>query len=274
MRILEHDVAEWYALSFEPAPPAILITVSETVAESVHSFLSALPSVAACFPPDIRLPDFFPPKSARWGFGRAIHTRRHEDGRITWICPLPRVLCKRHDPALEEKGGQRGFAASASLQLLFEALNAFEGATGATRPQILTVHEMCLRNSAFYGAVLFATLSPTACEWIATVNPRGVELVGVEQSIACASAKMFGTTISKIKHDCRASVCPPNSAMIRCPGNACEISTDGSRDPLDGCGMALTPHNTDSPIQQLSLLAGLAALYEFFAKELDTPLQP
>ncbi len=57
---------------------------------------------------------------------------------------------------------------------------------------------------------------------------------------------------------------------IDCPGNACGIHPDhnaGLRIEKDE-GYEFTCHNVDSPAQQLTLLAGLAALHDKARKEI------
>jgi hypothetical protein len=58
-----------------------------------------------------------------------------------------------------------------------------------------------------------------------------------------------------------------NGIVMSCPGDACEIHPDDLVMNLDG-GYELTCHNIDSPIQSLTLLAGLAALETQARREL------
>ncbi len=48
--------------------------------------------------------------------------------------------------------------------------------------------------------------------------------------------------------------------VLSCPGNACELSTDQPISGSDEMGSGISCHNLDSALQQLTLLAGFAAL--------------
>ena len=56
---------------------------------------------------------------------------------------------------------------------------------------------------------------------------------------------------------------------LRTIGNACDISTLDGEHRQPGEGHELGCHNLDTPIQQLSLLAGLATMHELAQKNID-----
>lgn len=69
-------------------------------------------------------------------------------------------------------------------------------------------------------------------------------------------------------HDFRASVHNEDGWLnITCPGNGCGLNP-GSLGIDPGRGYEFSSHNVDSPHQQLTLLAGLAALHERVDQEL------
>ena len=50
--------------------------------------------------------------------------------------------------------------------------------------------------------------------------------------------------------------------FLRVPGDACEIGVDGSGVPWGDEGVGMPSHNVDTPIQQLTLLTGIAAFHD------------
>lgn len=57
--------------------------------------------------------------------------------------------------------------------------------------------------------------------------------------------------------------------VLQTIGNACDISPHDWWERMEGHGHELVPHNVDHPMQQLSLLAGLAALVDLARKDID-----
>jgi hypothetical protein len=57
---------------------------------------------------------------------------------------------------------------------------------------------------------------------------------------------------------------------IDCPGDACGIHPDtyAEYDIKEGRGYKFTCHNVDTPMQQITLIAGLAALHDCTRKEI------
>ncbi|MGD0977303.1 MAG: hypothetical protein ABR875_03355 [Minisyncoccia bacterium] len=57
---------------------------------------------------------------------------------------------------------------------------------------------------------------------------------------------------------------------VHCPGNACGLNPSHSSGPDRGRGYQFSCHNVDSTLQQITLLAGLAALHDQARKEIST----
>ncbi|MEK7120809.1 MAG: hypothetical protein AAB840_01840, partial [Patescibacteria group bacterium] len=55
---------------------------------------------------------------------------------------------------------------------------------------------------------------------------------------------------------------------ISCPGNACGLSPDSDISSSYLLGYTLTPHNTDTPDQQITLLSSLASLHDLIREDL------
>lgn len=64
----------------------------------------------------------------------------------------------------------------------------------------------------------------------------------------------------------RASILKNNRFLISCPGDACEVYTN--TDHRHRGGKAYSCHNTDNPVQQLTLLVGVAILSEMAGEEI------
>ena len=87
------------------------------------------------------------------------------------------------------------------------------------------------------------------------------------QAMKTAHGYMLGRTESSPRF--RASVDSSNGWLrVDCPGDACQIYPSHGDDIKEGRGYEFACHNVDTPAQQLTLLAGLAALHDRVRKEL------
>ena len=85
--------------------------------------------------------------------------------------------------------------------------------------------------------------------------------------------KMFPTKkVDKYdRYSFRASVDYENGWLnVSCPGDACGLNPANSCGGEDGRGYEFSCHNVDSPMQQLTLIAGLAALCDKAKKEIKS----
>ena len=112
-----------------------------------------------------------------------------------------------------------------------------------------------------YGGSLHATVCPPLCVWLSQQEHDSDSLEIVE-----AMKKVFWHMSSRPDPDSfdyvrfRAWMRQPKWINLDCPGNACGLDPDDYGNLSLERGYGLAPHNVDTPIQQLTLLSGLAAL--------------
>lgn len=70
-----------------------------------------------------------------------------------------------------------------------------------------------------------------------------------------------------IQREFRVLLRRPKWVNFSCPGNACGLDPEDYYEKSLDWGYQLVPHNVDSPLQQLTLLAGVAMLYQLARQE-------
>ncbi len=61
--------------------------------------------------------------------------------------------------------------------------------------------------------------------------------------------------------------------VLDCPGDACQIHTEGNRSVGSGRGEGITCHNLDNSMEQLTLLSGMAEISSLYDDWFDSTLQ-
>ncbi|MBI2670288.1 MAG: hypothetical protein HYX20_04055 [Candidatus Yanofskybacteria bacterium] len=155
------------------------------------------------------------------------------------------------------------FAVSVSLTVFFQISYYIEIETSAKTPQLLTVETITERG--MHGGSLHGIYSVPLVKWLSAIRGNVAEMV---TAMTEAYDYMFGLD-SLGGYDFRASVDYDNGWLnVTCPGNACGLNPSSNSTMRDGRGYEFSCHNTDSPMQQLTLLAGLAALHDKALKEI------
>lgn len=244
----------WYDLGVDGTD--LLVYVHQKAADSVKRSLTKSSPIVPALQKELNLPDFILPTEGKWGFGEILSIQQGiTPDWITWKCPLPIILGPESGP----RGNWQGaFAVSATLQVLFTALAIADEETDSSLQQLLVV-DGWLTRSGMNGGSLIVIVCPPLCSWLSQQedNSTSPEI--------CAAMKrtdehMRGQKWSFGDSDFRAWFRQPKWINLDCPGEACGL------DPVDYYNLSLergydlAPHNVDSPLQQLTLLSGLAAL--------------
>lgn len=255
------DFPAWYELA----------ATGESIEIRVHSL--ALDSakerlVASRFrdpPSELQLPPFIELTEDSWGFGKVISFVSREDGWTTFRCPLP-IIFRKKSP---DPDWPSAYVVCATLQVLFSALNGFEEQTNSPNRQLLTITAVGMLVGRSGGWGLDVKMSPTLCSWLAkkagSSEMRPIEEVA--DIMKKAHQHMYRQGDFPVgEHSFMAYVRTPKALHLACPGNACGLDPEdfgGSPEK----GYELTPHNMDGPLQQLTLLSGVAAVYDLARKE-------
>ncbi|MFO0704845.1 MAG: hypothetical protein U0517_02620 [Candidatus Andersenbacteria bacterium] len=225
----------------------------------------------------LQLAEFSPPTRPAWGFGQSLrfaepqhrpHTRHSEDWPVI-ECRYERILASLISTPGQNGYMQRGYEISGSLQALFQALNAHQPpAMGEFSQQLVIRLTADRQDHASLGADVAALARWQLCH---ASSVRGA----LVKSVRAAMSEAYGVLRDRrlvFLEDFRVKL-EQGLLNLTCPGNACGLVPECPTSPVatsaeqfvtnERIGYELVPHNTDSPLQQLTLLAGLAQLDEF-----------
>ena len=150
------------------------------------------------------------------------------------------------------------YSVSASFTV-FTALSEYsEIETSCRLPQLLTFRTITVRN--MHGGSLGGNYSIPLVKWLSSLG-RNTQITAMIYAMKSSYQRMLG----KREYDnsyFQAYVANEKGWLnVSCPGSACGLHpADGYLE--EGEGYQFSCHNVDSPMQQLTLIAGLAALHE------------
>lgn len=148
----------------------------------------------------------------------------------------------------------RIFPIAATAQVLTTLLAEPVKAECAVK-QIMTVKTSF--DTGLHGGSLGAGISKALAEWIRS-EPEDVARLAA-QAMHMAYRKMMGEDGRSRMGEFRSVAHPNGHIHLSCPGNACGL--DPELYSSEDRGYELAPHNVDTPWQQFTLLAGLAAIH-------------
>lgn len=159
------------------------------------------------------------------------------------------------------------FAVSATFNVVFSYLSLFgyeDEETKCLLSQLMTIN--VTTRTGIYGGAISGTFSIDLVNWMSLFSPR-YTIEEMVSAMRVAYGRIFAEKPDEFQRF-RASVDNENGWLnVDCPGNACGLNPSSGR-MGKGYGYNFSPHNTDSPLQQLTLLAGLAALHDKARREM------
>ena len=285
--IERQNVLCWYELSW--------LEKALTLVIRVH--LSAMPELAIATPKSPIVPGFMEefgfkkfvndPKTG-FGFDGAIIGKGKIGEFFEFHIPVPKVRVEtdkpchtcngkgkhpyhHHDKCPSCDGGkkehehlwEKPYAISASLTVLFMLLQA-DAKSDYHLPQLMTVTTITQHGQ--HGGSLGGRYSKALCGWLASFKTP-VSCAEMEKAMALTYDHMLGLRFGN-HHSIHAHLPYGNGWLnVSCPGDACGLNpSHGS--VREGEGYQFSCHNTDTAAQQLTLLAGLAALHDLARKEI------
>ncbi len=192
-----------------------------------------------------------------WGFGEVLISCKsdHKDW-LAYECILPVLR--------SDKTNILGLRST--LAMLFTTLWLFEESTDCKRPQLMVVDNFVV-GGYLWGGALNVTLTPTVIAYLSKI-PNNFCLTDVEKAMIRADAHMWPERKSSSYFHYFQALCrQPKWINFTVPGNACGLDPDGYYDTSLDRGYSLGPHNTDTSLQQLTLLVGLAKLQDLIRKD-------
>jgi hypothetical protein len=289
------EVPCWYELSWREKPPCIVIRIHQDRAATWEKISPQAPLVEH-LRKEFGFTSFQGSLKGNFGFDNAIRAVGKKGDFFEFLVSMPRVQMKLKTPCDRCEGSgkdeflpgqkcfscrgsgkeyvfrwKKAFAISASLSILLRQLEFVDGeiSTSASFPQLLTV--ITRTEKGMHGGSLSGTYSRILARWLSSFKPY----TGIQEMIEAmktAYAYMYmrgGDDFDRF----RASVDYENGWLnVDCPGDACGLNPAHGR-VRAGEGYEFSCHNVDTPVPQLTLLAGLAALHERARKELFEGLE-
>jgi len=293
-RITRDSIPAWYQLSFfDGEKKMIILRIHEDFLPTLERANDDSPIVKD-FLSTFGF-DFFS-NDIKEGFGFEKTFLRTSDGDaggfVDFAIPIPRVKVWEKTPCshcegsgkseygpgkcifCEGKGKEhrmewkKPYAISATFTLFttLASIFGYESETSAKIPQLLTLQTITMKD--MHGAEIGGELSPFVLEWIIEKAEQKEKdefsIAPVEEALRNTYKRMMGGSSGYSERGIRSWGRKSGFIAIDCPGNATGIYTDGSdisyRKKGEGC--TLSSHNVDSPIQQITLIAGLAKLHD------------
>ncbi|MBU6370622.1 MAG: hypothetical protein KGH93_00560 [Patescibacteria group bacterium] len=259
------DIPAWYELAMKNRK-TLAVPIHRKAVDFLHETIRADIPVVPVFQKEFHdHPSFqkftIPDGKSKWGFADCLAPLVTEDP--SWggyVCELPAMF-----GALESEK-DLPWAVRATLAILFTALWLFEGDTKCDRPQLMLVEGLRV-DREMYGGALSVTLTPAVSRWLSRQEDHS-SLVEVERAMQKTDRHLWNNPrfIPRV-YEFRAACRQPKWINLTVPGNACGLDPSSYSDETPERGYCLAPHNTDSSIQQLTLLAGLAKLHELVRRD-------
>lgn len=289
----------FYEISWDAKTPAIILRIHKDVARFVEeekiTFNEQAPGVIS-FKEQFKFKSFKGDFCGNIGFDDAFVLLGGKNNFIEFLIKIPEVKKKTNKNCSECNGSgkrkdfsgeyvsgeclncegtgkkhiydwQQSLAISASFSILSSLFGIFEfrKESSATFPQLLTLKTITKEGD--FGGSLGGVYSMVLCEWLNSLE------LGPVSEIVQAMKGAYGRMVGLKKYnqfDFRANLDYQDGWLnISCPGNACGLNpTYGSI--RKGEGYEFDSHNVDSPIQQITLIAGLAALHDRARKKIGS----
>jgi len=288
--ITRQNIPCWYELSWQAKPPTLILWMHRDFLRDLKINFQSAP-VVKNFIDSFGFTEFGGDFKYDIGFNNVLRRVEEKDGFVAFAAKIPKVRKLTNEKCRECKGsGKDKFgelpereclwcegtgkdyiidwrlaeAISASFTILTMLLGHCESHTSAQFPQLMTVQTITRRD--IHGGSLSGDISIPLRQWLISACSRE-DLSDVSSAMKTAYGKMLGLRFYSDYHfrvDARES----GGFTLGCPGDACGIHPSDWHF-REGEGYEFSCHNVDNAAQQLTLLAGLAALHDRARKELN-----
>lgn len=280
--LMNESLPRWYGLSWRPKEVALVLSINEEFLREETRRRIADPETIEALKQEFKFGTFDGSFKTGFGFDDALIFEKKDGDFRLFLSPLPEIRkqlktrCKscRGTKKNQYLGDRKcfdcrgtgkeviydhkpGYALSASLNLFFQVARFIDEKTSAKLPQLFTVHLVTIQG--MHGAELGGEYGIELVNWLRRqlVNKN---LDAVTDAMMRAHGRLIGNDLYERYHF-RASIDSANGWLnVSCPGDACGLHPD-YYDIEHDRGYQFSSHNVDNPHQQLTLLAGLAALH-------------
>lgn len=279
MNILIKDVPCYYELSWKNDPPTIVFRVHEDfIAETEN--ISEDATIVNHYSDILELKSFSGDLVKSFGFEEGFLTKQdNEFVELHGILPKAKILhcgCDNPEDCFSCKGtGEKRAADMEKIWLLAVNINILltlfdykKVTTSSKLSQLLTVRTGINPKRSLHSSPIMGEFSKKLTNWLKT-KPTDTEMLKVSEVMKAAQKHIwrlseFNMVRAVLLHDYR-------YLTLNCDGDACGIHpTHSAHSTLkeENIGCEFTCHNLDNPIQQLTLLSGLAALHDQAREEM------
>lgn len=293
MRMIEaENIPCLYELSWDRKTLAIILRIHKDVEAFIKSenipFNDQTP-IAICLKEQFKFQSFKGNLNGNIGFDDSFTFSGKKDEFFEFIIKIPQVKKITNEKCNECKGSGKGkdneekclycqgtgkrykydwgqaYAISASFTAILTLLSIFDckKKTSASFPQLLTLQTRT--DYDIHGGSLGGTFSMALRKWLNSLEFGPIpEII---QAMKEAYNQMLGLT--EYNHlEFRANIDNEKGWLnIDCPGDATGLNPECVYIKKDE-GYRFGCHNVDTPVQQITLIAGLAALYDRAKKEI------
>lgn len=200
-----------------------------------------------------------------WSFDGVMQPLKTDEDWVAWQAVLPRILYPRSENRVRWDDIHK---VSATLGFsLYIIAYALDSKIQSKTPQLFVVSGFGIPKGPST-AGFSATLAPQLCNWMAKSLTKEMagRVVAMMNAVYLAMWPEKGALGGFGGMFENALLCnSPGYIHLNCPGNACGLDPkdyDTRKGELFEYGYDLVPHNVDSSLQQLTLLAGLTTLVQ------------
>ncbi|KKQ46139.1 MAG: hypothetical protein US63_C0006G0016 [Candidatus Moranbacteria bacterium GW2011_GWC2_37_8] len=252
--IIFNDIPHTHEIIINEETATISFSLRPDLNQFVKELLCGTNRHADYFEKECGFSKFIPPSESSWGYGKVLSlVDSPGNSWITWECKLPyKPSWKKQDEI------------SASISDLTTVISLFEPKDETFDVnQFFAIDLVVVKSHDYFNGGSFSFFySKEVLDFAATIWNDGEKYSAVMNSMKKFYAHLAGKRLSYTLRDdfyigqYQANVrCP----TFRCPGNCACISPEHfTRE--DSYGVRYQPHNVDSKVQQLTLLAGVIKL--------------
>lgn len=284
------DIPCWYELSWQEKPPAIILRVHKDFIANAPVIPDDAPIIKQFMEGGFGFKKFCANLEGNFGFDNAFQPGKETEEFVEFVAVIPRIEKQTGKPCPSCKGSGKNeffpedkclhcegegkewkiywcpaYAISATFTIFFLLSRFPEKETSSSLLQLLTVCTATLKE--MHGGSLDGEFSRPLCQWLRSLVASGeTNLPVITRAMVMAYGRMFRLK-DFYRFSFRADIRGEKGGLCTdCPGDATGIH------PSDWYfheeeGYEFSSHNVDTPMQQITLLAGLAALHDLARKE-------
>lgn len=260
-QVSERALPCYYKLGWDSDLPGFVFSIRNELISKMHELLTPNTPIIGILKQDknLDLGEFVPPTESEWGFGASIKKIDQNEDFTNFRAQIPSDIIGMSSSI------RKSIDLSVSLNLLTMFLN-YEQELLPPIPEEsqLIAFTMKTEGSYMHGFALWVHLSKIMVDWLRLFE-HNCNLIDVEQAMIQVRRVLRPDDTrsdAEIKYNFTAEFSLPCWINLSVPGNACGLDPCEYEDERKG--YKLSPHNTDSPVQQLSLLAGVAKLCSMY----------